>query len=101
MYFVNVLNTCNIFIQSHEIVDVKLFENNEYIIQFDENDDLLRIIQSNFTYDSKNSKCIFRYENITNQVIDRFFQTKPLINVKVSSFILFRCSDVRWPENWG
>lgn len=69
---------------SHEIVNVKLFDNPEYIIQFYENDDLLRIIQSNFSYDSKNSKCMFRYENITNQIIDKYFQTKPLINILVN-----------------
>lgn len=78
----------NFFINfRHEIFDVKLFENPEYIIQFEENDDLLRIIQFNFSYDSKNSKCIFRYENITNQIIDKYFQTKPLINIPVISVI--------------
>lgn len=71
------------FFLSYEVVDVKLFDNPEYLIHFDENDDLLRIIQTNFTYDSKNSKCIFRYENITNQIIDKYFQTKPLINITV------------------
>ena len=50
---------------------------------FKDDSDLMRIIQQNFFYDSQNQKCILNYENITNQIIDRFFKNKQLIDIKV------------------
>jgi hypothetical protein len=35
---------------------------------------------TNYTYDSKQSKIEFRYDNIEKQIINRFIQTKALIN---------------------
>ena len=74
-----------------ESIDVSLFENKEHVITFEENSDLLRIIHYNFTYDSKAYKCIFNYENITNQIVERYLQTKQLIDMK--TLPLFEYSD--------
>ena len=70
----------------HEKLDAGLFENQDFAIMFDENNDLLRIIQANFIFDSKNSKYLFRYENISDQICERLFQSRPLINMEVFSF---------------
>ncbi len=66
-----------------ETVDITEFDNQENIIPFSEGAaDLQKIVQSNFSFDSKNSRCEFRYEQITNQLIDRFLQSKPLVDMK-------------------
>ena len=62
---------------------MKLFENNDQGIVIEKNNDLLRIIQYNFKYDSKEQKCEFDFENITGQINERYFENKQLIDLKV------------------
>jgi hypothetical protein len=66
-----------------------MFENKELLITFNKNTDLSRIVLSNFTYDSKNLKFVFKYSTIEYQVIDRFIRTKPDIDLNVSVFEYF------------
>ena len=70
---------------------IESFENLANLIVFDKSSDLMRIIQSNFSYDSKNLKFIFRYENIEHQLIDRFLRNKPKVNL--DTIFLFEFSD--------
>lgn len=70
---------------------IENFENLANLIVFDKSSDLMRIIQSNFSYDSKNLKFIFRYENIEHQLIDRFLRNKPKVNL--DTIFLFEFSD--------
>lgn len=70
---------------------IENFENLANLIVFDKSSDLMRIIQSNFSYDSKNLKFIFRYENIEHQLIDRLLRNKPKVNL--DTIFLFEFSD--------
>ena len=70
-------------------VELKHFENPEFVISITE-DELLRVVQSNFSFDSKNSKCLFRFENISNKIIEKF-QDKPLISL--ANFAVFEYCD--------
>lgn len=58
------------------------FENKEFIIRFEKETDLLDLVQSNFSYDSRNLKCLFQYKDIENQLVDRYLRRKPLINIE-------------------
>ena len=71
--------------------NIELFENKELIIYFDENNDLFRLVQANFTYDLKNLKCIYKYKNIENQLINRYLRSKPKIDL--NTIKLFEYSD--------
>ena len=71
--------------RSDQPKNIELFKNKDLVIVFDKNNDLFRIIQANFTYDSKQLKCVFQYGNIENQIIDRYIRTKPLIDLAVST----------------
>jgi hypothetical protein len=51
----------------HQSKSVEEFEKEEFIIQFDTQTDLLDLVQSNFTYDSRNLKCLFQYKVIKKQ----------------------------------
>ena len=54
----------------------------------------MRLITSNYEYDSKNSKLIFHYEKIQRQLIENFIQSKPLINMKsFNKSIVFEYSE--------
>ena len=64
------------------MLDINLFENSEFIIQFNTKGNLLLLITSNYEYDSKNSTLIFHYDKIQQQLIEYFIQSKPLINTK-------------------
>ena len=68
----------------YEKLDAGLFENQDFAIIFNENNDLLRIVQANFIFESKNLN--FNYENISDQICERLFQSRPLINMEVYSF---------------
>ena len=70
-------------------VELKHFENPEFVISITE-DELLRVVQSNFSFDSKNSKCLFRFENISNKIIEKF-QDKRLISL--TNFAVFEYCD--------
>ena len=67
------------------------FQNNDFIIKFDKNTELLRLIQANFSYDSRILKCLFQYKNIENQIIDRYLRSKSLIDT--STIPVFEYSD--------
>ena len=66
-----------------ETKNAELFENKDYLIITNMANDLSRIVQSNFSYDSKNLKCIFKYDNIESQIIDKYLRTKPNIDLNV------------------
>ena len=81
-------------IETVQELDINLFENSEFIIQFNTKGNLLRLITSNYEYDSKNSKLIFHYEKIQRQLIENFIQSKPLINMKsFNKSIVFEYSE--------
>lgn len=63
------------------------FDNANNLILFDKTGDLMRIVQSNFSYDSKNLKYIFRYESIEYKLIDRFVIVIVTINENTSIYI--------------
>jgi hypothetical protein len=88
------LNHCKIKKDTVQTLDINLFENSEFIIQFNTKGNLLRLIASNYEYDSKNSKLIFHYDKIQRQLIENFIQSKPLINTKtIQKSILFEYSE--------
>ena len=67
------------------MLDINLFENSEFIIQFNTKGYLyflLLLINSNYENDSKNSTLILHYDKIQQQLIEYFIQSKPLINTK-------------------
>jgi hypothetical protein len=68
-----------------------LFDNRDYLIITSKTNDLSRIVQANFSYDSKNLKCIFKYEQIESQIVDKYLRTKP--NISLSSIPKFEYSD--------
>jgi hypothetical protein len=72
-------------------VSIELFENPDLIIKFDENNDLFRLVHANFWYDSKNLKCVYKFKNIENQIINRYLRAKPKINLQAME--LFEYSD--------
>lgn len=72
-------------------MDIKQFDIVENIISFSENNDLLRIIQTNFTFESEKEKKIFRFDCITDQISDRYFQSKPVISIE--NMFLFEYAD--------
>lgn len=65
-----------------ETFEITKFENKDHVINFNESTDLLSIIQANFQFDSKNSKFIFRFDDITNEIAEKYFESKPLIDMK-------------------
>ncbi len=69
-----------------EIKNAELFENRDYLVTTSTTN-LSRIVQSNFSYDSKNLKCIFKYDKIESQIIDKYVRTKPNINLNVRKLI--------------
>jgi hypothetical protein len=78
-------------LKNEQYKNIELFKNKELVIVCDKNNDLFRIVQANFTYDPKQLRCIFRYDNIENQIIDRYVRTKPLINLE--TLPMFEYSD--------
>lgn len=70
---------------------IENFDNPNNIILFDKNRDLMRIVLSNFRYDSKELRYIFRYDNIEYQLIDRYLRNRP--RVDKSSLFEFEYSD--------
>jgi hypothetical protein len=65
-----------------EPIDVRTIVNREFVINYDLNRDLLPIVKSNFSYNAIDSTCKFRYQSITDKIVDRYFQTKAFINLK-------------------
>ena len=75
-------------------LDIFMFDNPEYIIQFNSKGSLLRLIESYQEFDSKNSKIIFHYEKIQQKLIENFIQSKPLIDIKsIEKSIIFEYSN--------
>lgn len=70
---------------------IELMDNKTHLITFDKNGDLLRIVQSNFTYDSNNVKFIFRYENIEFQIVDKYLRNK--CKIDINKMFVFEYSD--------
>jgi hypothetical protein len=68
-----------------------LLENKELSISFNKNTDLSRIILSNFMYDSKNLRFLFKFANIEYQIVDRYLRTKP--DIDLNSIPIFEYSD--------
>ncbi len=68
--------------------------NFDYLLKNTSND-LTRIVQANFSYDSKNLKCIFKYDNIEGQIIDKYLRTKPNIELKVRILYVFPLSQTK------
>ena len=75
-------------IRYFETKNCELFDNKDYLVVTNKTNDLSRIVQANFSYDSKNLKCIFKYDNIESQIIDKYLRTKPKIDLNVR-IILF------------
>ena len=48
------LNLYKLKIETVQVLDINLFENSEFIFQFNTKGNLLRLITSNYEYDSKN-----------------------------------------------
>lgn len=67
-------------------VDVNLAEDEEYLIDLDPDSDFLRILKSNFIYDSKESRYWFEFENINDRIIDRYLKNKPYFNIDIPVF---------------
>jgi hypothetical protein len=63
---------------------VELFDNKDYLIRFDKNEDLLRIVQSNFVYDAEHLKLSFRFDNIEHHLIDKLLRNKPKMDLNVN-----------------
>ncbi len=69
------------FTLRYETLDIKQFDILDNVITFSEND-LLRIVQTNFTFESQKSKKIFSYDSISDQLSERYFQSKPVVNIE-------------------
>ncbi len=49
---------------NYQLKSVGEFENKEFVIHFNTQTDLVDLVQSNFTYDSRNLKCLFQFKVI-------------------------------------
>lgn len=58
--------------------------NKDYIINIESENELVRIVQSNFSFNSVHSTFVFQYESISERIVERYFQAKPLIDLNVS-----------------
>jgi hypothetical protein len=69
---------------SHEsiYIDVKQIESSQIIKYSDE--DLFIIISSNYEFDSKNSKFLFDFYNISEQISEKILDSKPIFRLNVS-----------------
>jgi hypothetical protein len=75
-------------------LDINQFDNQDFIIQFGSKTNLLRLITSNYEFDSKNSKLIFDYHKIQRKLVENFIQSKPLIQLDtIEKSILFEYSN--------
>jgi hypothetical protein len=75
-------------------LDINQFDNQDFIIQFDSKTNLLRLITSNYEFDSKNSKLIFDYQKILRKLVENFIQSKPIIHLGTNAkSILFEYSN--------
>ncbi|RMZ93472.1 E3 ubiquitin-ligase RNF213-like [Brachionus plicatilis] len=69
----------------------QLFDDQSQLITFDKQSDLLRVLQSNFSYKSTELKFVFRYESIENQIMDKYMRSKAQIDL--NSIPIFEYSD--------
>lgn len=69
-----------------DTIDANLIENKDYLIDFDSNEEVLKILKSNFTYDSKESRYLFQFENINEIFINRYIKYKPFISTRIPVF---------------
>lgn len=63
--------------------------NKDYVVNIESVNELLRIVQSNFTFDSAQSTFSFRFDSISDQIIQRYFQRRPLIDLDVCFIYLW------------
>jgi hypothetical protein len=77
-------------IQHTSTLSVNQFENSELVINFDQDNDLFRLVQANFCYDANMTR-IFNFKNIENQLITRYLRNKPLIDLQ--NMEIFEYSD--------
>jgi hypothetical protein len=82
------------FNRNESYLDINQFDNQDFIIQFGSKTNLLRLITSNYEFDSKNSKLIFDYHKIQRKLVENFIQSKPLIQLDtIEKSILFEYSN--------
>jgi hypothetical protein len=80
--------------RNESYLDINQFDNQDFIIQFDSKTNLLRLITSNYEFDSKNSKLIFDYQKILRKLVENFIQSKPIIHLGTNAkSILFEYSN--------
>lgn len=83
--------------KSEDRRSIEEFQEKEFIIKFGKQTDLLGLVQGNFSYDSRELKCLFQYKNIENRLIDRYLRKKPMVNTE--KIPLFEYSDVIYDAN--
>lgn len=83
--------------KSEDRRSIEEFQEKEFIIKFGKQTDLLGLVQGNFSYDSRELKCLFQYKNIENRLIDRYLRRKPMVNTE--NMPLFEYSDVIYDAN--
>lgn len=71
-------------------VEANVLEFKENLVDFDPDNDFMRILKSNFIYDQKESQYWFMFDNMTSRVIERYIKNKPLIKTDLPVFV---CSD--------
>lgn len=74
------------FFSSFECVEPSMVVNKDYVIHIESENELLSIVQSNFSFDSAHSTFSFRFDTIGDKIAERFFQTRPLIDLEVKNF---------------
>lgn len=91
------IDTQNDLIEFCDKNDQKLIINTEShveymdnLINFNPDDNFLRIIKSNFIYDTNESQNLFLFSNISNQFVESYLKNKPLIKINLPTFL---CSD--------
>jgi hypothetical protein len=70
-----------------EAIDIKHIEASHIIKYSDQ--DLFKIISSNYQFDSKNSKFSFDFNNISEQVGEKILDSKPIFKLNVSYLVIF------------
>lgn len=65
-------------------------EYTDNLIDFNPDENFLRLIKSNFIYEPKEDQDLFLFSNIRNQFVEQFLKNKPLIKINLPIFL---CSD--------
>lgn len=85
------LEQCKIKLKNILIKPAHFFDNESELISFDKHSDLLRILQSNFSFNSLELKFVFPYEKIENSILDKYLRSKAQIDL--NSIPIFEYSD--------